>query len=82
MKKIKRFVVNVLSPEEMRQVTVGRAHGCYTGQCFVYLYDANKVLKGTYWGTCGAYDSIKQCVCQTSVGNYYAGYACGKWKES
>lgn len=81
MKKIKRFVVNVLSPEEMRQINVGRSNGCSTSRCFAYIY-VNKELKGTYSGSCGADASIKQCVCKTSAGNFYdSNYECGKWRD-
>ncbi|MDE5740729.1 MAG: hypothetical protein K2H04_10940 [Bacteroidaceae bacterium] len=80
MKKIKRFVVNVLSPEEMRQVIVGGKQGCYTAQCVAYIYVGGE-LTGTYSGTCGEYDS--KCVCKTKVGNYYDGsHACGSWQAT
>lgn len=77
MKKIKRFVVNVLSPGEMRQVTVGGKLGCYSIQCVVYVRENNELTE-THSGTCGEYES--KCVCKTKVGNYYdSNYECGKW---
>ncbi len=70
MKKIKRFVVNVLSPEEMRQVTVGGKRGCLSDACYVYEMYTDKFL---YAGKCGdGYDSqgYAVCSCNTSGGNF------------
>ena len=76
MKKIKRFVVNVLSPGEMRHINGGGTPGCLSDACYVYEKYTDKFL---YAGKCGGgYDSqgYAVCSCNTSGGSFPGDGAC------